>query len=623
MTWIQELRTPQHEQQTDKSSAGSAFTKSIPRLSLPTFSGKASDWPRWIGLFKALVHDQSSISDTEKIAHLQSSVSGLAQQTIVGMLYDGSLYHQALETLEERFGQDDDIIKHNLNSIFNAPDPLEEDAESLERFQATVHCAVTILQNMGSVADLHSSDSLQRTVEKLPRELRREWGKFALELKPARPSLLDVDSWLKTQAMISRNCPKGKQHKEEVGRKQRKERAVDTTRRHAFTTAANPAQEQECSLCEGYHSLEQCKVFSGKSPDARLKYVFTQRLCLHCLKKGHRVRDCRKAKPCERDGCKYRHHVLLHGSQPTRHQQHNVRPEAREGTVPVPVAAAACQREDKHATTLLQVVPVRVYGRNGTRDTFALLDPGAQTALCSNKLADQLDIPGKPQELCVQTVEGSGKPQTARKMVMELSGLLADATKRKISVPEVWAVPRLNIYMPQVNKQIRRKWHHLDGLDVPDCTSGEVELLLGATVLEAVIQHQVRAGAPGQPVAIRTDFGWALTGAVHDLAAEPARQVMHIQRRTTVEDLLSEQVREWWTTEAFGTKYDKPASQSKEDERALSILEGTTKKLAGRYETGMLWKEDHLEFPDNQRMAMKRLEAVERSLKRRPELAEA
>ncbi|XP_043212217.1 trichohyalin-like [Amphibalanus amphitrite] len=235
-SWIGELRSPRQTQRAESAAPFSAFAKSIPKLTLPTFSGKASEWPRWSGLFKALVHDQPSLSDTEKIAHLQSSVSGLAQQTISGMLYDGSLYHQALKALEERFGQDDDIIKHNLNSIFNAPDPMEDDAEALERFQATVHCAVTILHSMGADADLHSSDSLHRTVEKLPRDLRREWGKFSLELKPTRPSLLDVDSWLKTQVKISRSCPKGKGDGEEVGARQRKERAVGQSGRDNLMT---------------------------------------------------------------------------------------------------------------------------------------------------------------------------------------------------------------------------------------------------------------------------------------------------------------------------------------------------------------------------------------------------
>ena len=98
---------------------------------------------------------------------------------------------------------------------------------------------------------------------------------------------------------------------------------------------------------------------------------------------------------------------------------------------------------------------------------------------------------------------------------------------------------------------------------------------------------------------------------------------MVVQRETTEEELLTEQVKVWWTTESFGTKYEKPAPQSREDERAMSILENTTKKLQNRYETGMLWKEDNVEFPDNKRMALKRLEATERSLKRRPELASA
>ena len=43
--------------------------------------------------------------------------------------------------------------------------------------------------------------------------------------------------------------------------------------------------------------------------------------------------------------------------------------------------------------------------------------------------------------------------------------------------------------------------------------------------------------------------------------------------------------------------------------------------MSGRYEVGMLWREQEVEFPDNRLMAVKRLESTERKLKRDEDLA--
>ncbi|KAF0305913.1 Sodium-dependent phosphate transport protein 2B [Amphibalanus amphitrite] len=52
-----------------------------------------------------------------------------------------------------------------------------------------------------------------------------------------------------------------------------------------------------------------------------------------------------------------------------------------------------------------------------------------------------------------------------------------------------------------------------------------VDLLLGANVLEAVLQLEARTGKAGQPVAIRTAFGWTLTGTVKGFLPERTRQL--------------------------------------------------------------------------------------------------
>ena len=36
----------------------------LPRITLEKFGGSAIEWPRWIALFKALVHDRADLTET-------------------------------------------------------------------------------------------------------------------------------------------------------------------------------------------------------------------------------------------------------------------------------------------------------------------------------------------------------------------------------------------------------------------------------------------------------------------------------------------------------------------------------------------------------------------------------
>ena len=54
--------------------------------------------------------------------------------------------------------------------------------------------------------------------------------------------------------------------------------------------------------------------------------------------------------------------------------------------------------------------------------------------------------------------------------------------------------------------------------------------------------------------------------------------------------------------------------RSAEDERAEKIMQRTLRKIDGRYEVGLLWKTDHERLPNNEKMALKRLEGEERKL---------
>ena len=261
VTWIDELpgtAAPAARLTTGSPTSGnaSAFVKSIPRLTLPIYSGDPLEWPRWVGLFRALIHDQPSLSDSERMAHLQGSVTGTAQQAIAGMLFDGKLYRKALKTLQDRFGQSSDIIRVHLKGIFTAEPPLENDAASLESFQATVHCAVTIMQSQGYDADLSSTENLRRAVDKLSPFHRRLWAEFTRKMHPEEPSLLDLDTWLQEQVKVAMLCTATSA----TTQKDRKERPRETARRASHATGASPTTETViCVKCGDDHACKSLR----------------------------------------------------------------------------------------------------------------------------------------------------------------------------------------------------------------------------------------------------------------------------------------------------------------------------------------------------------------------------
>lgn len=165
-------------------------------------------------------------------------------------------------------------------------------------------------------------------------------------------------------------------------------------------------------------------------------------------------------------------------------------------------------------------------------------------------------------------------------------------------------------------------WPHLKGLDIPLVDSKNVTVLLGANILDAILHTEVRRGAKGQPVAVNTALGWTLTGAVKGFVPPERLHVMLILRVPTTDDLLNQQLQNWWRTDSFGTKYQHEPPRTREDKRAIAILESSVRHTGDRYEASLLWKKKDVQLCDNREVAEKRLKSTERSVKRDRALAE-
>jgi len=623
VSWIKELSKGSTERQAAvEGMSASIFAKSMPRLKLPHFSGDPLEWPQFIALFKCLVHDQP-LTDTQRMTHLQSALTGDAKKAIGGMLNHGHLYKAALTELEAQFGSEEIVARAFMKTVFDHPKVPEGDLTQLRSFYNTLHVAVVTLNSLGYVHDLSSTVTTQRVLQKLPNLLKERWGEKKIQTHPTQLTLLDLDEWLGTRVRakasvseqptrsdhVTSNRTEGTTNRRQPARRRRESdnNTPQPARAATFATAA-PTKEQHklpvCRVCSKEHSIEHCDKFKNMNLNQRATFGKENNLCFLCFNStDHQARNCPRKQLCDVGDCNKRHHPLIHGADR--------------------VFVGTSSKNCAPTTVLLQIVPIVVTSQEGSNvQTFALLDSGSQTSLVLEDFANKVGFDGITSTLHLGTVNSRDEAVRSRKVSFKVSAVNKVEDSHEVVVEEAWTVPQLNIPEQKVTRDMLKDLPHLSDIPIPEIDSGAVTILLGANVLEAILQRDVRRGNVGQPVAVLTAFGWTLTGSIKSVVPPERLHVMHVHRVRNAEEQLLQRVEEWWRTDAFGTKYENETPRSVEDKKALEILENTVKHLGDRYEVGMLWRDRDVKFPDNRAMAEKRLKSTERRLKRDETLAD-
>ena len=188
-----------------------------------------------------------------------------------------------------------------------------------------------------------------------------------------------------------------------------------------YTKEAPAIRYAICPACNGAYSLVKWKNFVNKNFEERLKMMRKAQLCHNCFKYGHIALGCLARSTCEVQGCKRRHHILLHPPSP----QHTMESRARvadQGTqvdrsTPLQSGQANSTSAGK-GKVCLRVVPVKVrrHDANKTVETYALLDSGSD--ISDKNLAMELGVHGNQKTFFLTTQEKEDKKIT-REWVMK------------------------------------------------------------------------------------------------------------------------------------------------------------------------------------------------------------
>ena len=124
-------------------------------------------------------------------------------------------------------------------------------------------------------------------------------------------------------------------------------------------------------------------------------------------------------------------------------------------------------------------------------------------------------------------------------------------------------------------------------------------------------------------------LGWVVTGVV---AGHPSCKEISVNF-TNCKKKLCELVEAFWKLEAFGiqgapgsregeqvNRLSTPHNWSMEDMRAVETLQSTTRLSDGRYETGLLWRNEDVRLVNNHCEAERRKCSLKRRVSRDPDL---
>ena len=236
-----------------------------------------------------------------------------------------------------------------------------------------------------------------------------------------------------------------------------------------------------------------------------------KRLCFSCFESAdHQSRDCTLKKRCDMEDCGKYYHPLIHGSAPVFvvTPSGNSPPPVPPLNAAAPVFVGTSSVKCVSSTALLQIVSVVVATSEGVKvSIFALLDSGSQTSLILESFAGANSLVGEDSPLQLGNINSSGKPVRSRKVSFYFGATGGSEASAQIAVEEAWTVPQLNLPPQKVTRAMMQDFPHLNNLSIPEVNSEDLTVLLRANVLETILQHDVRGGRPGQPVAILTAFG--------------------------------------------------------------------------------------------------------------------
>ncbi|XP_052741850.1 uncharacterized protein LOC128198806 [Bicyclus anynana] len=634
---------------------------SLPAIELPDFSGDSSHWQLFYEQFKNLIHNNPTLSDSEKVCYLVGKLKGSAASVCAGLPVSGENYSIIWKNLIDKYDDPRSLAGTYVNQLLNFKSLNNNTASGLELFLNSFNSSVDALKQL-KLDNLTDFFLLHLALLKLDSETVKL---FEITYRKEKiPSYGQLVEFVKEQSkVLSRGC-NSKPSDSHVSTKphNKKSPIAKFTKSFVNTESIQNSKDSKCILCknEKHNHLYKCPNFMKLTPQKRFQVVKNNSYCTNCLSTLHKTASCLSTHNCAH--CNQRHSSLLCFSHANKFNysdlvnintaqnathSHSISLPANKtanshnnfnsyANIPADVATQKAKNEsnndssanghtslctisrdfhERNATTLLGTAKIKVidnYGR--THFLRCLVDPGSQSDYITIASCKKLSLPVYSQNRFTE-VQGIGG--TSQK-ILGISNLKFtsrfDDTKvydiRPLVVEGITSqLPDAKVNLSALESLIKNIPLADDSFSEPGC----VDLLIGVKLYCDILLFNKITAENSSPSAIETSLGYVIMGDAPIASGLISTSAFCAFSREPLDNLLE---RFWKVEEAPHQKFLSPEEQECEK----IYVTTTTRKTDGSFIVSLPFKEDPVRLGNSYIPAKRRFLNLEKKFNNSPDL---
>ena len=515
----------------------------LEKLTVPCFSGKSEDWSAFKSLFQVGVIDRVKMKDSSKFYFLRTKLTGEALELIQNIELTAENFQVAWKRLKDHYENKRRLVNSHLTTLLSLRPITAETSAEVKRLLSGTVGPLAALKTIGRPTEAWDDVIVFLTFSKLSVELKREWEN-RLGNSSTPPKFREMEEFLEAKVNNLKNLENAAltrfaQPAPAMGSSKWSKPQFSTLKSHQVTQTRKKSVEKEaerCVYCKKLHAIYDCEGFKQLAVDKKYEFANSAKLCYNCLGQ-HWRRKCPSRYRCSI--CDAKHHSLLHAEDLSvishltfqQSEGEQLESEEEEGvtefqddeqsssnglTLTFPGQSSVHFSDCKSAgpaTNLLATAWLYIVNERGSsRLIRALVDPCSQASFITTEIHRYLNL---PSEKCSLLVEGMNDAKLASCKVSTMFLIRPHFPSDYCCKVKAYVSSKISNYNPMTTRQ-NTEWSHFAGVQLADphyMRKGSVDVLLGVGVYSRIIQAGLRKGRPNEPIALKTELGWLISGS--------------------------------------------------------------------------------------------------------------